>query len=210
MDRTITFMDLLANGRLKKFDWVSFPIIEHKRSEILSSRSGELKNQVFSTEKIENMNLQFIEEAYGALKFIGEALDGFTVNFKGVNGNRCGPYEVNRVCFELFSMLDYGLVSCNITKNEYQKLPRNLQMQGVPYCIIEETNPFDLWLQIVDSNGSNGSYLYFSYGYSFGREQVIRPMYLLPANSKDIKIMSDERCNGMSKETGYKVIFDVK
>lgn len=208
MKNVMTLKRLFKSGQIKKFDWVSLPIIQKKKCAILPSRSGKLKVQYFSTGEITDMKLQLIGGSGKVLKFVGEALEDFPANFKGVKGRKAGPYELHRVCFELLSVLEHGIVACNITKSEYEKFPKSLQEQSNPYWIVSSCDSGELELQCVSSNGTIGSYLYYVYGYPYSRRCVIRPIYLISVDSKYIKVLSDEMHNGKSRNSAYKIILE--
>lgn len=201
MNETIELEELIEK-QIKMFEWVSLPITEKRSYDVLQRYSGSVKNKRFSTEGIDNVFLRYTGKSNGILKFVGEAL----WNFSGIKGRMDEPYELHEACFKLFSSLDYGIISCNITESVYEELPEDLKVQSNSYWIVDETDVCNLKLRCIGANGKSNSYLYYPYGYTCDYMGTIRPIYLLSESNKKVRIVSNEINNGKSRSSPYKVI----
>lgn len=229
-----TFATLIGQRILKKGDWVKFPLDEERKFCLGFDKYVErshYEQKVPPACQFSNMGMLHVYTRYlgvdkcGAIKFRGE-VSYVQVKMGGRLGFLHGPDELNRLSFELYNHMQYGIMSRSIMMEDIKK-PFE-QMTAVERdCwsdLIMAKKRYWMASRNVKARYNRESALELKTGYGDTisdqelvtdegleqfKEYYLCPIilcYELPENQ--IKVCLDQKHDGKTRGTAYEIVFE--
>lgn len=202
---------ILDRGDMPKGSWIKLPVYEERMYTIRGSLSGLEDDQSFSNSGIREYLCRVSEYDKEAklIKAIGVVSD-IEVYLKGLDGYQFGIEEIDNLCFELYGIPRYGIISCNVKEEELKNAPRDGWDRKCGHWVttqyIEVSKPYlNYGLKVVDEDVClRPEYLYSSNGANCKYVHRIRPMFFIPVENLKIMIY-DDNCTGTTIATAHKM-----
>lgn len=217
--------ELLELNRLKKGSWITRKSQEGRSYSVYPSESGYEKEQKFCINSGQEILGRFMyAREDGCLEIAGQ-VTGFELAIKWIVGYTNGATILHDMCDELYSTLEYGIISSSINEKRYDFLSKQETVtENMRKIKFEEDKSYWLAEQAISRTGlglgmkhvlrgiKETVYLYnfsdISEGNAAPCVKNVCPWHRIATRNSNLKVMVDEDHNGLSVKTPFEIVFD--